>query len=223
MSSDDYGRDLTGVQNLRRKHRRLDTELASHEPQVELVRSKGLELIRTSDVGGPEIQRRMADLEKNWGQIRSLTGNRCRDLKFIFFRHKKLNESEDFQTFLGKIEEEEAWMNEKQQILSSDNLGENMAAVQGLLKKHDTFQVDLQLHTQRINDLIKNGQDLINAGNHHAPNIATRIEQLKQRLADIESLAKIRLQKLKDNSAYLQFMWKCDVVESWIGESKYFY
>lgn len=34
VSSDDYGHDLPGVQNLRRKHRRLDTELASHEPLV---------------------------------------------------------------------------------------------------------------------------------------------------------------------------------------------
>ena len=34
----------------------------------------------------------------------------------------------------------------------------------------------------------------------------------------IDELAVIRLRKLKENSDYLQFMWKCDVVESWIGE-----
>lgn len=40
VSSDDYGRDLPGVQNLRRKHRRLDTELASHEPLVNMFISE---------------------------------------------------------------------------------------------------------------------------------------------------------------------------------------
>lgn len=49
-------------------------------------------------------------------------------------------------------------MNEKQQILSSDNIGENMAGVQGLLKKHGAFEGDLALHTQRINQLIAEGQ-----------------------------------------------------------------
>lgn len=74
------------------------------------------------------------------------------------FRQQKLGESEDFQIFVGKVEEEEAWMNEKQQILSSDNFGENMAGVQGLLKKHDAFEADLALHTQRIDHLIAEGQ-----------------------------------------------------------------
>ena len=33
-SSEDYGKDLTGVQNLRRKHQRLETEIHNHEPKV---------------------------------------------------------------------------------------------------------------------------------------------------------------------------------------------
>merc|ERR1719412_3069403 len=34
VGSDDYGRDLTGVQNLKKKHKRLESELASHEPTI---------------------------------------------------------------------------------------------------------------------------------------------------------------------------------------------
>ena len=33
-SSEDYGKDLTGVQNLRRKHQRLLAEIHNHEPKV---------------------------------------------------------------------------------------------------------------------------------------------------------------------------------------------
>ena len=36
VSSDDYGRDLTGVQNLRKKHKRLEAELSSHEPAIQV-------------------------------------------------------------------------------------------------------------------------------------------------------------------------------------------
>jgi spectrin alpha len=37
VGSEDYGRDLTGVQNLRKKHKRLEAELVSHEPNVQLI------------------------------------------------------------------------------------------------------------------------------------------------------------------------------------------
>uniref|UniRef100_A0A1I8B6Y0 Spectrin alpha chain n=1 Tax=Meloidogyne hapla TaxID=6305 RepID=A0A1I8B6Y0_MELHA len=225
VSSDDYGRDLTGVQNLRRKHRRLDTELASHQPQVQHVRSKAVELLQASEVGAPEIQKRiqvsfmglfsnlclLKALEDSWQQIVDLTEN----------RHRKLQESEQFQNFIGRLEEEEAWLNEKQQLLSSPSLGENMAAVQGLLKKHDTFQLDLQVHEQRIDDLQRQGDELIEAGNHHSKNISLRLEQLQKHLTLVKELAAQRLQKLRDNNAYMQFMWKCDVVESWIGDKEH--
>lgn len=36
VGSDDYGRDLTSVQNLRKKHKRLDAELATHEPAIQV-------------------------------------------------------------------------------------------------------------------------------------------------------------------------------------------
>jgi hypothetical protein len=37
VGSDDFGRDLTGVQNLRKKHKRLEAELTSHEKAVQNV------------------------------------------------------------------------------------------------------------------------------------------------------------------------------------------
>ena len=35
-SSEDYGKDLTGVQNLRKKHQRLEAEMNSHEPRIQV-------------------------------------------------------------------------------------------------------------------------------------------------------------------------------------------
>lgn len=64
------------MQNLRKKHRRLDNELVSHESQVDLVRGKGLELINLSDTAAPEIRKRMQALEESWNEIRNITGKR---------------------------------------------------------------------------------------------------------------------------------------------------
>jgi hypothetical protein len=45
VGSDDYGRDLTGVQNLRKKHKRLESELASHEPTIQVHRQIILNIV----------------------------------------------------------------------------------------------------------------------------------------------------------------------------------
>lgn len=89
---------------------------------------------------------------------------------------------------------------------------------QGLLKKHEAFEVDLGVHRHKATEVGGLGEKLIAANNHHSPMIKTRIQQLQQRLDALAETARRRLQWLQDNSAYLQFMWKCDVVESWIGK-----
>ena len=42
----------------------------------------------------------------------------------------------------------------------------------------------------------------------------------QNKLDNLSSLATRRKTKLMDNSAYLQFMWKADVVESWIADKE---
>lgn len=56
VGSDDYGRDLTGVQNLKKKHKRLEAELASHEPAIQSVQEAGEKLMDVSNLGVPEIE-----------------------------------------------------------------------------------------------------------------------------------------------------------------------
>lgn len=57
-------------------------------------------------------------------------------------------------------------------------------------------------------------------GNHHAEAIQQRCQQLRSKLDHLAALAGRRKAKLVDNSAYLQFMWKADVVESWIADKE---
>lgn len=59
MASDDYGRDLTGVQNLLKKHKRLEAELSSHEPAIQAVQEAGEKLMDVSNLGVPEIEQRL--------------------------------------------------------------------------------------------------------------------------------------------------------------------
>jgi spectrin alpha len=48
------------------------------------------------------------------------------------------------------------------------------------------------------------------------------MKYLQDALKRLETDASRRKERLQENAALLQFMWKADVVESWIGKLKYF-
>jgi spectrin alpha len=210
VGSDDYGRDLTGVQNLKKKHKRLEAELASHEPAIQSVQEAGEKLMDVSNLGVPEIEQRLKALNQAWAELKNLAA----------MRGQKLDESLIYQQFLAKVEEEEAWITEKQQLLSVEDYGDSMAAVQGLLKKHDAFETDFAAHNDRCTDISEQGSSLVANKNHHSDSISQRCAQLKKKLDNLSALAIRRKNALLDNSAYLQFMWKSDVVESWIADKE---
>jgi spectrin alpha len=68
-------------------------------------------------MGGPEIRQRLENLQTNWNNLKSATEG----------RYGKLSESELYQQFIARCDEEEAWMNEKQQVLGVDDFGDTMA------------------------------------------------------------------------------------------------
>merc|ERR1712117_741376 len=78
----------------------------------------------------------------------------------------------------------------------------------------------ISVHGDRCTDICEAGQQLIDERNHHADSIAQRCEQLRNKMYNLGELANVRKTNLLDNSAYLQFMWKADVVESWIADKE---
>ncbi|XP_077334821.1 spectrin alpha chain, non-erythrocytic 1 isoform X4 [Lithobates pipiens] len=210
VGSDDYGRDLTGVQNLRKKHKRLEAELAAHEPAIQGVLETGKKLADDNTIGKEEIQQRLAQFVEHWKELKQQASA----------RGQRLEESLEYQQFVANVEEEEAWINEKMTLVASEDYGDTLAAIQGLLKKHEAFETDFTVHKERVHDVCSNGEDLIRKNNHHIDNISAKMQGLRGKVAELEKAAAQRKAKLDENSAFLQFNWKADVVESWIGEKE---
>eukprot|EP00118_Oscarella_pearsei_P025242 m.307813 g.307813 ORF g.307813 m.307813 type:complete len:2422 (+) comp42859_c0_seq1:216-7481(+) len=209
-SSDDYGKDLTGVQNLKKKHQRLETELDGHEPRVMAVTENGAKLMAANHFAGPQIQTRRDDLERQWKELRDLSS----------IRAGKLDDSLAFQQFSASLDEEESWIHEKQALVSSEDVGDTLAAVQGLVKKHDVFETDFTVHKERVADVEGQGDLLIKQGNYQVSVIQQRLQGVKLKLDSLGKAATGRKAKLNDNWVFLQFNWKADVVESWISDKE---
>jgi len=209
VNSNEQGRDLIGCQNLRKKHKRLETELIAHEPSIQSVQEIGQSLMEKSSFV-PDIEQRLNALEQSW-----------LDLKQGYLdRTNQLDEAFLFHQFLTKVDEEEAWINEKQKLLKVEHYGESITDVQSLLKKHEAFENDYTVHKERIRDLVEAGHKLIEDGNQNKPGIEQRLDDLGQRMLNLEAIANYRKDNLVDNLICLQFMWKADVVEGYIADKE---
>lgn len=209
VNSNELGRDLHGVQNLRKKHKRLESELIAHEPAIQSVQDIGQSLMEKSSFV-PDIEQRLNALEQSW-----------LDLKQGYIdRNNSLDEAFLYHQFLAKVDEEEAWINEKQKLLKVEHYGDSITAAQSLLKKHEVFEADYAIHKERLNDLAEAGNKLIADNNQNSRGIEERLDDLVQRMLNLEQIARFRKDNLVDNLICLQFMWKADVVESYIADKE---
>ena len=182
----------------------LERELTSHEFVLQELRETGAVL------GGAEMEEKVLQLTEEWQELKETAQQ----------RRRKLEESIIYQQFLAKIEEEEAWMSEKQQLLTVSDLGDDTAAVQGLLDEHLDLEVEISEHGDRCTDICQAGQKLIEERNHHSDSIAQRCEQLRTKMYNLGELASVRRSNLLDNSSYLQFMSMIAAAESWISDQE---
>ncbi|KAM5202520.1 spectrin alpha chain, erythrocytic 1 isoform 2-T6 [Hipposideros larvatus] len=209
VSSQDYGRDLQGVQNLLKKHKRLEGELMAHEPAIQNVLDMAERLGDKAAVGREEIQERLAQFVQHWEKLQELA--KARGLR--------LEESLEYLQFMENAEEEETWISEKEAMVALRNSGDTLAATQSLLKKYEALDNDFAVHTARVQNVCAQGEDILSKEeSQHKEKISAKIEALNEKTPALaKAIAAWKLQ-LEDDYAFQQFNWKADVVEAWIAE-----
>ena len=76
ISGGDFGHDLTGVQNLQKKHGHLETELNSHDSHVRGLLTRGENLIAEEHYASTGIKERCEELEQLWKDLRRAADER---------------------------------------------------------------------------------------------------------------------------------------------------
>ncbi|XP_015418805.1 PREDICTED: LOW QUALITY PROTEIN: spectrin alpha chain, erythrocytic 1, partial [Myotis davidii] len=211
VQSQDQGRDLQGVQNLLKKHRRLEGELMAHEPAIQNVLDMAEGLGDKAAVGREEIQERLAQFVQHWEQLKELT--KARGLQ--------LEESLEYLQFMENAEEEEAWINEKEAMVARGDSGDTLAATQSLLKKHEGLDNDFAVHEARVQNVCAQGEGILSKEeSRHKEKRFPPIEALNAKTPSLaQAIASWKLQ-LEDDLAFQEFNWKADVAEARIAEKE---
>ncbi|XP_072407098.1 spectrin beta chain, non-erythrocytic 1-like isoform X3 [Chiloscyllium punctatum] len=210
LQSQDYGKHLHGVEDLLQTHTLVEADIAVQAERVKTVNT-GAQKFITGEEGykpcDPQIvQDRVTHLDLCYQELCKLAAE----------RRAKLEESRRLWKFFWEMGEEESWIREKEQIMSSEDYGKDLTSVMMLISKHNSFKDEMSGRSGPLQQTIKEGEGLIEEGHFGASEVKEKIEDIRGLWAHLEELAALREQRLNEISNLYQFQADANDIEAWI-------
>ncbi|XP_016897058.2 spectrin family protein isoform X2 [Cynoglossus semilaevis] len=207
LQSDDYGKDLTSVNILLKKHQMLEHQMEIREKEVHSLQSQAVALSQ-EDAGLAEVD----------GEQRRVTDNFSKLQEPLKLRQQQLLASKEAHQFNRDLEDEILWVNERMPLATSTDHGKDLPTVQLLIKKNQTLQKEIQGHHPRIDDIHRRGQtqrELV--GERHPEERLVELKNLWDQLTAETDKRHVRL--IEANRAQ-QFYADAAEAEAWMGEQE---
>ena len=113
LLSQDYGKDLTSVQNLQKKHAVLEADVGALKDRMDGVRIAAQHFAQARHFDNDNIQAKYKALEARYNNL----------MKTMCKRRLRLKDSLDVQQLFRDVEDEEAWIRQRKPIFNSTNRG----------------------------------------------------------------------------------------------------
>ncbi|XP_062303867.1 spectrin beta chain, non-erythrocytic 1-like isoform X1 [Osmerus eperlanus] len=209
LLSQDYGKHLLGVEDLLQKHALVEADIAIQADRVKNVNATAQKFAIDGDSYKPcdpqVIRDRVAHMEFCYQELSQLAAE----------RRARLEESRRLWKFFWEMAEEEGWIREKEQILSSYERGKDLTGALRLLSQHRTLEDEMSGRCGHLQHTIAEGEAMATAGHFGAIKIRERIADLQAQWAALESLAGVRKARLEEALALHQFQADADDVDAW--------
>ncbi|NXW89492.1 SPTB2 protein, partial [Alopecoenas beccarii] len=211
LLSQDYGKHLLGVEDLLQKHALVEADIAIQAERVRGVNASAQKFATDGEAGykpcDPQVIRdRVAHMEFCYQELCQLAAE----------RRARLEESRRLWKFFWEMAEEEGWIREKEQILSSDDYGKDLTSVVRLMSKHKAFEDEMSGRSGHFQQAIKEGEDMIAEEHFGSEKIRERIKDIREQWANLEQLSAIRKKHLEEASLLHQFQADADDIDAWM-------
>ncbi|KAK2865688.1 hypothetical protein Q7C36_001744 [Tachysurus vachellii] len=210
LLSQDYGKHLLGVEDLLQKHALVEADIAIQADRVKNVNANAQKFADDSEGFKPcdpqVIRDRVAHMEFCYQELTQLSAE----------RRARLEESRRLWKFFWEMAEEEGWIREKEQILSSDDCGKDLTGALRLLSKHKAFEDEKSGRAGHLQQTVHQGEELVAAGHFGADKISQRIADVQEQWVALEQLSAARKIRLQEACALHQFQADADDMDAWM-------
>lgn len=210
LMSEDYGKDLTSVQNLQKKHNLLETDVGSHQDRIEQIKVAAQQFIERGHFDAENIAIKANNLTDRYAALQ----------RPMAVRKQRLLDSQQVQQLFRDIEDEESWIREKEPIAASNNRGRDLIGVQNLIKKHQAVLAEINNHENRISVVVEAGKQMLEDEHFASDEIRTRVGALYDHWHNLKDRALQRKQDLDDSLQAHQYFADANEAESWMKEKE---
>eukprot|EP00062_Callorhinchus_milii_P004164 gi/632942244/ref/XP_007886307.1/ PREDICTED: spectrin beta chain, erythrocytic isoform X2 [Callorhinchus milii] len=211
LLSQDLGKHLMGVEDLLQKHALVEADIAVQADRVKLVNKEALKFTEGEGYTPCDpnvIKDRVNHLELCYKDLCALAAE----------RRAQLEQSRRLWRFFWEMAETEGWINEREQIFSSQDYGKDITSIVILQNKHKAVEDELVGLRAQVQETVKDGKDMIAEKHFASPKIMERIDEVLTRLKDLEELAAFRKQNLQDARNFFQFQVDANDLKAWLQD-----
>ncbi|XP_039222171.1 spectrin beta chain, non-erythrocytic 2 isoform X1 [Crotalus tigris] len=210
LQSQDFGKHLHGVEDLLQIHALVEADIAAQAERVKAICAAAQRFATPGEGYKPcdphLVQERVATLNRCYQELVALAAQ----------RRAKLEESRRLWKFFWDMGEEEAWIREQSQILSSDDFGKDLTSVLRLTSKHNAFRDEMTGRAGPLQQSIAAGRQLVAEGHFGATEVAERIQEIEEQWEQLETLSSERERRLLQGSNLYQFQADANDMEAWL-------
>ncbi|KAJ7344120.1 hypothetical protein JRQ81_000070 [Phrynocephalus forsythii] len=205
----DYGKDLTSILILQRKHKAFEDELRGLGTHLQQTIKEGEAMIAQKHFEAPKIYNRIKDVKALWAQLQELAA----------FRKKNLQDAESFFQFQVDGNDLMAWLQDANRLVSSDDVGHDEYSTLALVKKHRDLLDEVAANKKVIDNLNRQAQSFPTEF-RDSPGFEDTLKAIQAMYNEVVSLADLRRQKLQDALDLYTVFSETDACELWMNEKE---
>uniref|UniRef100_W5NBC3 Spectrin beta chain n=1 Tax=Lepisosteus oculatus TaxID=7918 RepID=W5NBC3_LEPOC len=145
----------------------------------------------------PKEGKLISDINKAWERLEKAEHERGVALRTELIRQEKLELLA--QRFDHKTTMREAWLNENQRLVSQDNFGYDLPAVEAAMKKHEAIEADISSYEERIGVVVELATEMEEENYYDIRRIAARKDNILRQWGLLKELVSGRRTRLEKN------------------------
>lgn len=186
-------------------HDELKVEIDGRQPAFKKLIEFGQTLAMNED---PEILNAVEHLIELESSINEAWNQHKNDLT-----HEYL-----IQGFNEQADQLDTWLASKEAFLNNEDIGDNLRAVETLIRKHEDFDATLKQQLIRVMEFEKIGEDLLNDKRYDNKPIERRLNAILKRKDRLINTSLTRMQTLNESRALHLFIRNIHEVENWLNQ-----
>ncbi|XP_060896414.1 spectrin beta chain, non-erythrocytic 1 isoform X2 [Labrus mixtus] len=166
----------------------------------------------------PREGKLISDINKAWERLEKAEHERELALRTELIRQEKLEQLA--RRFDRKAAMRETWLSENQRLVSQDNFGFDLQAVEAATKKHEAIETDITAYEERVQAVVAVAKELEAESYHDIKRITARKDNVIRLWEYLLELLKARRMRLEMTLGLQRVFQEMLYIMDWMDEMK---